>query len=109
MSKGAFVAGFLVGGLAGAASALLMTPQPGQETRSQVQEKSVELKGRLGDLTAQARDQASKVVTQVQERGKTIVEERLQGSEVFEVPLDETPAPGENAATPTDAGNGSGV
>ena len=90
MSKGSFVAGFLVGGVAGAAAALLMTPQPGDETRTRVQEKSVELKSRLGDLTAQARDQAGKVATQVQERGKTIVEERLQGSEVFEVPLDES-------------------
>jgi len=93
VSKGAFVMGFLVGGLAGAGAALLMTPQPGGETRLQVQEKSVELKSRLEGLTAQARDQASKVVTQVQERGKTIVEERLQSNEVFEVPLDEAETP----------------
>ena len=41
---GAFVAGFLVGGLVGAATALLMAPQSGEETRALIQEKSIELK-----------------------------------------------------------------
>ena len=41
---GAFVAGILVGGLAGAATALLMAPQSGEETRAIIQEKSIELK-----------------------------------------------------------------
>jgi gas vesicle protein len=41
---GAFVAGFLVGGLIGAATALLMAPQSGEETRAIISEKSIELK-----------------------------------------------------------------
>ena len=41
---GAFLAGFLVGGLVGAATALLMAPQSGEETRAIIQEKSIELK-----------------------------------------------------------------
>lgn len=41
---GAFVAGILVGGLIGAATALLMAPQSGEETRTIIQEKSIELK-----------------------------------------------------------------
>ena len=41
---GAFVAGFLVGGLIGAATALLMAPQSGEETRAIITEKSIELK-----------------------------------------------------------------
>ena len=41
---GAFVAGFLVGGLVGAATALLMAPQSGEETRAIISEKSIELK-----------------------------------------------------------------
>jgi gas vesicle protein len=40
----AFVAGFLIGGLVGAATALLMAPQSGEETRAIIQEKSIELK-----------------------------------------------------------------
>ena len=38
---GAFLAGFLVGGLIGAATALLMAPQSGEETRTLIQEKGI--------------------------------------------------------------------
>lgn len=39
-----FFSGFLIGALVGAAAALLMAPQSGEETRAQIREKSVELK-----------------------------------------------------------------
>ncbi|MBN1934822.1 MAG: YtxH domain-containing protein [Anaerolineae bacterium] len=41
---GAFFTGFLVGGLIGAATALLLAPQSGEETRMQIHDKSIELK-----------------------------------------------------------------
>jgi gas vesicle protein len=41
---GAFFAGFLLGVLAGAAVALLYTPQSGEKTRFLIQEKGIELK-----------------------------------------------------------------
>ena len=41
---GAFVAGFLVDGWVGAATALMMAPQSGEETRAIISEKSIELK-----------------------------------------------------------------
>ena len=69
MSKGAFVTGFLLGGLTGAAATLLMTPQSGQDTRVQLQERGLELKAQFGDLTTQAREQADKAKSQAQERG----------------------------------------
>lgn len=40
---GAFLAGFVIGGLVGAATALILTPQSGQETRSLISNKSNEL------------------------------------------------------------------
>jgi gas vesicle protein len=39
-----FFAGFFVGALIGGATALLMAPQSGEETRTQIREKSIELK-----------------------------------------------------------------
>ena len=39
---GAFLAGFIIGGLVGAAVALVLAPQSGEETRSQIAERSVE-------------------------------------------------------------------
>ena len=72
MSKGsncgAFLTGFLLGGLAGAAGALLMTPQPGETTRVQLRERGIELKGRFDDLSSG-----------IQERGRVILEEKLPG------------------------------
>jgi len=46
-----FLAGLLVGGLAGAVAMLLLAPQSGKETRAQIRQKSAEL-----------RDQAVKTV-----------------------------------------------
>lgn len=44
---GAFLAGFVLGGLAGAFTALLLAPQSGEETRTQIRDKSIELKEKL--------------------------------------------------------------
>ncbi len=63
-SKGAFLTGFLLGGLAGAAGALLMTPQSGETTRLQIRDRGIELKTQFSDLT-----------TGLQERGKLTGEE----------------------------------
>jgi gas vesicle protein len=41
---GAFLVGFVVGGLAGAVTALLLAPQSGEETRTVIKEKAIELK-----------------------------------------------------------------
>lgn len=39
-SFGAFLAGFIIGGLVGAAVALILAPQSGEETRTQVAQRS---------------------------------------------------------------------
>jgi gas vesicle protein len=43
---GSFLAGILIGGLVGAAAALLLAPQSGEETRTQIREKSIEIRDR---------------------------------------------------------------
>ncbi len=47
---GDFLAGFLLGGLVGAAVALLFAPQSGEETVSMIREKGIELKDRVGEI-----------------------------------------------------------
>ncbi len=81
-NQGAFIAGFLIGGIAGAAAAILMTPQSGEKIRLQLQEKGIELKTQFGDLT-----------TGIEERGRVIIEEKLprSGSTSSE-DVDATPA-----------------
>jgi len=41
---GAFLAGFVIGGLVGAATALILAPQSGEQTRGQISSKSDELR-----------------------------------------------------------------
>jgi gas vesicle protein len=55
---GAFLAGFVIGGLVGAATALILTPQSGQETRSIIADKSNELIQSGGARVQQVRETA---------------------------------------------------
>jgi gas vesicle protein len=41
---GAFLIGFLVGGVTAAVAALLLAPQSGEETRTMIKDKSIELR-----------------------------------------------------------------
>jgi gas vesicle protein len=53
-----FLAGFILGGLVGAAAALLLTPQSGQETRAFIRDRGTELQERSVEMTAQTRKRA---------------------------------------------------
>ena len=93
---GAFLVGFIVGGLSGAVVALLFAPQSGEETRALIKDKSIELRdkaqisaeeaiaraeaaaaearARADDLARQLRERGQGVVEDVRERGKSAVE-----------------------------------
>jgi gas vesicle protein len=65
---GEFLAGFFVGALAGAAAALLLAPQSGEQTRVLIREKGIELQNRADELGSEARKRADEI--QVQAKGK---------------------------------------
>jgi len=93
---GAFLVGFIVGGLSGAVVALLFAPQSGEETRALIKDKSIELRdkaqmsaeeaiaraeavaadarARADELTKQLRDRGQEVMEDVRERGKGAME-----------------------------------
>ena len=48
--SGDFLAGFLVGALVGAAATLLLAPQSGEETRTLIRDKGIELKGQADEV-----------------------------------------------------------
>ena len=56
---GAFLAGFVIGGLVGAATALILAPQSGEETRSQIIGKSGDWRHSGGQRFQQYREAAS--------------------------------------------------
>ena len=93
---GAFLVGFVVGGLTGAVVALLFAPQSGEETRALIKEKSIELRDqvevsaeeayaraeqlaadarlRADELTKEARARATELAGDLKERGKSAVD-----------------------------------
>lgn len=51
------LAGTLVGALAGALTVLLFAPQSGEDTRTQIMQKSIELRDRAGEMAEDAMSQ----------------------------------------------------
>lgn len=82
---GAFLVGFLIGGLSGAVVALLFAPQSGEETRAMIKDKSIELRdkaqqsaeealARAEAAAAEARARADELARQLKERGQSAVD-----------------------------------
>lgn len=82
---GAFLIGFVVGGLTGAVVALLFAPQSGEETRALIKEKSIELKdkvevsaeeayARAEQLAVDTRARANELASEIKVRGKSAAE-----------------------------------
>jgi len=57
---GAFLIGFIVGGLTGAAVSLLFAPQSGEETRALIRDKAIVLRDQAAESVEEARLQAEK-------------------------------------------------
>jgi gas vesicle protein len=107
---GAFLIGFVVGGLAGAITALLLAPQSGEETRTVIKDKAIELRdkagksmdeayaqaeaaaaearGRFEELAAMAKERA----VDVQKRGQVLVEKIRKGGTPGPAELSDSPA-----------------
>jgi gas vesicle protein len=80
---GVFFSGFLIGGLIGAAVALLFAPQSGEETRAMIRDKSIEIKDKVEQTAADARTKAEELAKdakakaeELQRRGQVILEEQ---------------------------------
>ena len=96
---GDFLAGLLVGALVGAAAALLMAPQSGEETRTLIRDKGVELGQRADELSLEARQRAEEFQTKMQqavEEGKATATQRKEEllSQVGATAPDEAPVEG---------------
>ena len=77
---GEFFLGFLIGAVAGAVAALLLTPYSGEDLRKQIGEKGSELGDRAGGLVDDARARVGQAagdvrtqVSQTTERGRIVL------------------------------------
>ena len=102
---GAFLIGFVVGGLTGAVVALLFAPQSGEETRALIKDKSIELRdkaevsaeeayARAEQLATDARARANQLASEIKGRGKV-------AAEAVRTPVKKS---GGEIASPTDGG-----
>jgi gas vesicle protein len=84
-----FVAGMLLGGLAGAGTMLLLAPHSGKTTRAQIQQKTIELRHQavetVEDAVSQTRAKVSQIKTgvreqaeELQQRGHELLDEQKQ-------------------------------
>ena len=63
-----FLAGFLLGGIVGAAVALLMAPQSGEQVREELRERGIELRHRGEEFSGEAMQRASQMAEEGQKR-----------------------------------------
>ena len=86
-SVGSFFSGFLIGGLVGAAAALLLAPQSGEESRNQIREKGVELKEKAEttyvDLQEKVDTAVADLRSRVDELSSKVDQIIVQGREAF--------------------------
>ena len=84
---GSFIAGLLIGGLAGALAMLLLAPQSGKKTRAKVQQKSSELREQTTETVEDALKQTGVKASQIgagvheqaealEQRGQDVIDEQ---------------------------------
>jgi gas vesicle protein len=69
---GAFLVGFIVGGLTGAVVSLLFAPQSGEETRALIRDKSIELRDRAAETAEEALARAEAAATEARARAEEL-------------------------------------
>ncbi len=89
---GAFLAGFVIGGLVGAAVALVLAPQSGEETRTIIRDRSIELKDKAVEAAEEARRKAEAAAEEARARADELTlqareradELKKRGQEVYD-------------------------
>ena len=79
------LAGIFVGGLAGAATMMLLAPQSGKETRARIQEKSIELRDQTSEMMEDAMVQMRSGRKQLARDGRHKVKELVEHGQAMVV------------------------
>jgi gas vesicle protein len=81
---GAFLLGFIVGGLTGAVASLLLAPQSGENTRTLIKEKAIVLGGQMETSIEEARTHADAIMADARTRAEAITAEaKVRADEVM--------------------------
>lgn len=80
---GAFLVGFIVGGLTGAVVALLFAPQSGEETRAVIKERSIELRDKASEEAEAAWKRAEEAALEARRKAEDLLKQaQAQGEEI---------------------------
>ncbi len=78
---GAFLVGFIVGGLTGAVVSLLFAPQSGEETRALIRDKSIELRDKAADTAEEALARAEAAAAEARVRAEELAKQARMRAE----------------------------
>ncbi len=78
---GAFLIGFIIGGLTGAAIALIMAPQTGEETRAVLRDRAIELRDKAQETAQVAREQVGSTASEVRSRATDVASKAKASAE----------------------------
>ena len=82
-SFGAFLAGLVLGGLAGGIVALLFAPQSGEETRTVIRDKAIELRDKASETYEETLARAEKAADETLKRAEAAYNQaKAKASEV---------------------------
>lgn len=82
---GSFLSGLIIGGLVGAAVALLLAPQSGEETREIIRDRSIELKDKAVETAEEARQKAEAAAAEARVRADKLAHEaKIKADELKE-------------------------
>ncbi len=102
---GAFLVGFIVGGLSGAVVSLLFAPQSGEETRALIKDKSIELRDRAQQTTEEALARAEAAAAEARARADEFLPYRNPASAAAKCTTPRANAARRSMMTPANAAN----
>ena len=80
-NEAGFGTGLLLGGAVGIIAGLLLAPRPGEETRSQVVERTAGLRQRAEGMTADFRERVKEAVHEALDEGRIVANRIMPGRE----------------------------
>lgn len=78
---GAFLVGFIVGGVSGALAALLLAPQSGEETRTLIKDKTIELRDQATTTVEESIAKAEKAANDAVNKAETLLDQAKKKAE----------------------------
>ena len=82
---GAFLVGFVIGGVAGAITALLFAPQSGEETRTLIKDKTIELHDKASETVEQTLAKAEAAASEAVKKADQLLKDaQKKAAEVAE-------------------------